>query len=153
MPVIIDGNNLLHSLPSHERERESVRRTALDTVRHESMRLIVVFDGPPPAGSPEVEHLGRVIVRYSGNAAADDLILDLLQSRGRASEWVVVSDDRALGRKVRERGATVRTLRQWRSRNPRKRKSKTPEPRLSSHDVADWQKYFSAGEDDEDLER
>jgi hypothetical protein len=153
MPVIIDGNNLLHSLPSHEQDRESVRHMALDTVRHESMSLVVVFDGPPPAGTPEIEHLGRVTIRYSGSSAADDLILDLLQSRGRASDWVVVSDDRALGREARERGATARTLRQWRSRNPTKRKSKTPEPRLSSHEVVDWQEYFSAGKDDEDLER
>ncbi len=153
MPVIIDGNNLLHSLPSRERDRDSVRRKALDTVRHESMSLIVVFDGPPPAGSPEIEHLGRVTIRYSGSSTADDFILDLLQSRGRASDWVVVSDDRALGREVRERGATVRTLRDWRSRKTAGAKRTTREPKLSSHEMADWEEYFSSGRDDESSQR
>lgn len=153
MPVIIDGNNLLHNLPNHERDRESVRRRALDAVRHEGITLIVVFDGPPPPGSPAVEHMGRVTIRYSGISAADDLILDLLPPQGRASDWVVVSDDRALGRKVRDRGATVRTLRQWRSRRTGRPKKATREPKLSSHEVADWEEYFSSAGDDEDLER
>ena len=148
MPVIIDGNNLLHSLQSHERDRESVRRKALDTVRHEGISLIVVFDGPPPAGSPAIEHLGRATVRYSGTSTADDLILDLLPPSGRASDWVIVTDDRALGRKVRDRGATVRALKEWRSRKIGKPKRATREPKLSSHEVANWEEYFSSGGDD-----
>ena len=148
MPVIVDGNNLLHSLPSHKRDRESVRRKALDTVRHEGMNLTVVFDGPPPAGSPATEHLGRVTVRYSGSSSADELILRLLPSQGHASEWVVVSDDRALGDKVRSRGAAVRTLEQWRCRKTRKPKRATREAKLSSHEVADWEAYFSSGGED-----
>ena len=148
MPVIIDGNNLLHSLPSHERDRESVRRKALDAVRHEGMSLTVVFDGPPPAGSPAVENLGRVTVRYSGSSTADDLILGLLPPRGRASDWVVVSDDRALGQKVRDRGAAMRTVKDWRSRKTAGPKRASREPKLSSHELADWERYFSSGEDD-----
>jgi hypothetical protein len=148
MPVIIDGNNLLHSLPSHERDREAVRRKALDTVRHEGVSLTLVFDGPPPTGSPAIENLGRVTVRYSGSSSADELILRLLSTQGRASEWVVVSDDRALGREVRDRGASVRTLREWRSRKIERPKRAAREPKLSSHEVADWEKYFSTGEDD-----
>ena len=153
MPVIVDGNNLLHSLPSHQRDRASVRHEALDTARHEEMSLTVVFDGPPPSGSSDTEHLGRVTIRYSGAASADELILRLLAKQGGASSWVVVTDDRELGAKARDRGAKVRTLREWRSRKSRKRKSKTTEPKLSSHEVADWQAYFSAGGDDESSER
>jgi hypothetical protein len=53
MPIIIDGNNLLHSQAKPDRSREAVRRRALEAVRHEGVSLIVVFDGPPPAGSPD----------------------------------------------------------------------------------------------------
>jgi len=148
MPIIIDGNNLLHSLPDHERSREVVRRRVLDTVRHEEIRLTVVFDGPPPAGSPEIEHLGRVSVHYSGQSSADDVILRLLPPRGRASEWVVVTDDRALGSRVRERGAQVRTLNEWRSRRPKKTRHPSPGPKLSSREIGDWEIYFASGEDD-----
>ena len=85
MPVIIDGNNFFHSLPGHEQNRDSVRRRALDAVRQGGMSLTVVFDGPPPVGSPDPEHLGRLTVRYSGASSADDLILRLIPRSGRAS--------------------------------------------------------------------
>ena len=148
MPVIIDGNNLLHSLPSREQNRDSVRRRALDTVRHGGMSLTVVFDGPPPVGSPDPENLGWLTIRYSGVSSADDLILHLLPRSGRASEWVVVTDDRALRDRVRQRGAQVRTLGEWRSRKPRKSRRVSREPKLSSREVADWENFFTSREDD-----
>ena len=148
MPVIIDGNNLLHSLPSQEQNRESVRRRALDAVRQGGMSLTVVFDGPPPVGSPDPEHLGRLTIRYSGASSADDLILRLLPKAGRASEWVVITDDRALRGRVSEQGAQVRTLQEWQSRRPRKPRREPREPKLSSREVTDWEIFFSSREDD-----
>ena len=150
MPVIIDGNNLLHSLPSQEQNRESVRRRALDAIRQGGMSLTVVFDGPPPVGSPDPEHLGRLTIRYSGASSADDLILRLLPKSGRASEWVVITDDRALRDRVIEQGAQVRTLREWQSRRPRKPRRISREPKLSSREVADWESFFSSEGDDEE---
>lgn len=150
MPVIIDGNNLLHSLPSQERNRDSVRRRALDTVRHGGMSLTVVFDGPPPVGSPDSEHLGRLTIRYSGASSADDLILRLLPKSGRASEWVVITNDRALRDRVSQKGGQVRTLREWQSRRPRKPRRVSREPKLSSREVADWETFFASREDDDD---
>jgi predicted RNA-binding protein with PIN domain len=149
VPVIIDGNNLLHSYPTDRRDRSSVRWQALDTVRHEGTSLTVVFDGPPPEGSPEVEHLGRLVVRYSGSSSADDVIVGLLASCEQVADWVVVTDDRALRNRVRERGAKVRTLREWRTRGSRKPRRATAEPKLSSRDIADWEAYFSSGSDDD----
>ena len=149
MPVVIDGNNLLHSLPSGSNNRSGVRRQVLDAVRNEKVRITVVFDGPPPGGFPEVEHLGPVTVRYSGKTSADDVILQLIPQGSRASESVVVTDDQELRRRVRERGGTVRSLAQWRQRKPRKGRPKTHEPKLSSHDVADWEAYFSSTKNDE----
>jgi hypothetical protein len=150
MPVIIDGNNLLHSLPRHQQNRENVRRRALDAVREGGISLTVVFDGPPAVGSPDPERLGRLTIRYSGTSSADDLILRLLPRSGRASEWVVVTDDRALRENVREAGAQVRTLAEWRSRKPRKQRRVAREPKLSSREMADWEKFFAFREDDPD---
>ena len=151
MPVIIDGNNFLHSLPSQEQNRDSVRRRALDTVRQGRLSLTVVFDGPPPGGSPDPEHLGRLTILYSGASSADDLILRLLPRSGRASEWVVVTDDRALRDRVRDAGVQVRTLAEWRSRKPRKPRRVSREPKLSSREIADWESFFSSEGDDEEL--
>ena len=150
MPIIIDGNNLLHTLPKHERNREAVRRRTLETVRHEGVSLTVVFDGPPPSGSPALEHLGRVTVRYSGRSSADDVIVGLLPPKGRASEWVVVTDDRGLRDRVLEHGARVRALKEWRARRPQKPRHISPGPKLSSREVADWEEFFSSdGDNDE----
>ena len=144
MPVIIDGNNLLHGLPKTEQNRDSVRRAALDAVRSGGMSLTVVFDGPPPAGSAGPEHLGRLTIRYSGASSADDLILRLLPRTSKASDWVVVTDDRALRNRVRERGGQVRALGEWRSRQRRKARHVSREPKLSSREVADWEAFFSS---------
>jgi YacP-like NYN domain len=150
MPVVVDGNNLLHTLAPGKRNRAEVRRQALAMVRAEGLRLTVVFDGAPPGGTPEVEHLGRVTVRYSCGASADEVILGLLPAGCRAADWVVVTADRGLRERVRERGAKTRTLQQWRDRKPLPSLRPSREPKLSSRDVADWEIYFSSGRDDED---
>jgi hypothetical protein len=150
MPVVIDGNNLMHAI-SPSGGRDSVRRQALEKVRSEGVTITVVFDGPPPQGSPTVEHLGRVTVRYSGKRSADDEIVDLIPDGKRAAEWVVVTNDRGLGRRVKERGGTVRSLADWRRRRPRKSAVRPPQSKLSSHEVAEWEKFFAEGrKDDED---
>lgn len=150
MPLLIDGNNLLHSLPGWERSRADVRHLVLERVRHERLDVTVVFDGPPPDGSPKVEHLGRVTVRYSGSSSADDVILRVLPSGSRASEWAVVTDDRELGNRIRDRGGRVLSLGEWHSRRPRPPRRPTHEPKLSSHEVAEWETFFSSSGDTED---
>jgi hypothetical protein len=144
MPLIIDGNNLLHSLPRGQRSREEVRRQVLEAVRQQRARVTVVFDGPPPSGAPELEHLGRVTVRYSGSAVADSVILDLLPASD-AAEWVVVSDDRQLRERARQRGASVRTLGEWKGRRAKRSQRVSREPKLSSHEIAEWEDYFTEG--------
>jgi hypothetical protein len=143
MPLLIDGNNLLHSLAPTERSRADVRHLVLEAVRHERFQVTVVFDGPPPDGSPKVEHLGRVTVRYSGSSSADDLILRVLPDGSRASEWAVATDDRELGNRVRNRGGRVLSLSEWRSRRPRPPRKLAHEAKLSSHDIDEWEAYFS----------
>jgi hypothetical protein len=150
MPVLIDGNNLLHSLPTAHRNRADVRQHALEQVRHEALQVFLVFDGPPPDGSPVMEHLGRVTVQYSGAVTADDVIIGLVPGGRSASQWVVVTDDRALRNRARSKGASVRTLAEWRGRRrPRKRRSAF-ESKLSSRDIADWESYFSTPSESEE---
>jgi len=147
MPIIIDGNNLLHSLPSDQRQRRSVRCQALEAVRREGMKLTVVFDGPPPSGSPEIEHLGQVSVRYSGRSSADDVIVSLLHSSTRAANWLVVTDDHGLRDRVRECGARVRSLEDWRARRSRQPRRPEREAKMSAREVAGWEAYFASHDD------
>lgn len=98
MPWILDGNNLAAG-----GDRSRVRQAALDVARGERIRIVVVFDGPPPPGVPGVERLGGVEVRYTPDA--DRAILGLVGQGGR--KWRVATDDRALGRQLRGIGVEV----------------------------------------------
>lgn len=149
MPVVIDGNNLLHATPQAKR-RGDIRRQSLELVRRGGMTVTVVFDGPPPPGSPPVEHLGRVTVRYSGSRSADDEIVGLLPAGRAAADWVVVTDDSGLGRRVRERGGRVRTLAEWRRRKPGPSRRPRREAKLSPREIDEWEAYFAAGRGDEE---
>ena len=98
MPWVLDGNNLARG-----QGRERVRQAALALARREKVRIVAFFDGAPPAGSPPVEWLGAVEIRYAPHA--DSAILDLLRCGGRG--WRRASDDRSLGVQARDLGATV----------------------------------------------
>jgi predicted RNA-binding protein with PIN domain len=150
MPVLLDGNNLLHRLPPRNRSRQEFRRLVLDACRHERMTVTVVFDGPPPAGAPPRESLGAVSVVYAGSETADDVIIRNLPG-GRASrEWVVVTDDRALQDRARRRNAQVRSVAEWSRKKPTPPSRPRTEPKLSSHEIAEWEKYFADVSEDED---
>jgi uncharacterized protein YaiI (UPF0178 family) len=145
MPILLDGNNLLFALPGSERSRADVRRCVLDTTRHESLSVTVVFDGPPPAGAPAQENLGRVTVVYSAPRTADDIIVESIPSGPAAKQWTVITDDRGLAARVRDRGGKVRALAEWRRRPRQKARRAVYEHKLSRRDVADWEAFFSSG--------
>jgi predicted RNA-binding protein with PIN domain len=96
VPWLLDGNNLARG-----GDREAVRRAALVVARNERLRIVVFFDGQPPAGGSDAETLGRVEVRYAPHA--DTAIVGFLRGRGRG--WKVATDDRALAMAVRRAGA------------------------------------------------
>jgi hypothetical protein len=98
MPWIVDGNNVAGG-----RGRADVRRAVLALARAERVRLLVFFDGAPPPGSPAVERLGSVEIRYVPDA--DRAIIEHLGSRGRG--WRLATDDHALASAARHAGAEV----------------------------------------------
>lgn len=148
MPVVIDGNNFMYG-STGSGGRGDLRRKALEAVRNEGFELTVVFDGPPPEGTPPIEHLGRVTVRYAAPKTADEVIVKLIPEDSRAGAWVVVTDDRELQHEVRRRGARVRSLAEWRRRRVKRSRRTTHESKLSSHEVADWEAYFSSRDRDD----
>ena len=98
MPWIVDGNNLAGG-----GGRAEVRGAVLALAHRERIRIVLFFDGAPPAGAPEVERLGSVQVHYVPNA--DDAIVRFLAGRGRG--WTVATDDRGLAQRVRNTGAAA----------------------------------------------
>jgi len=90
---------------------------------------------------------------YIVDATADDVIIRRLPGGTAARDWVVVTDDRGLQARARDKGASIRTLAEWSS----KKTAPPPKPRieskLSSHEVAQWEEFFADGSRDEDDSR
>jgi hypothetical protein len=145
MPILVDGNNLLHRLPPGQQSRSAVRQLTLDLVRRESVHVSLVFDGPPPPGTPARESLGRLTIVYSGSNSADDTIVRFLPHGAPARGWVVVTDDRQLADRVRAIGATVRSLDRWRHKLLAAPFGKESQDGLSAAEVSEWEAYFGAG--------
>jgi hypothetical protein len=61
---------------------------------------------------------------------------------------VVVTDDRGLGRRVKERGGSIRSLAEWRRRRPREAAANPHQSKLSSREVAEWEEFFASGRED-----
>jgi hypothetical protein len=148
MPILLDGNNLLHRLRGAH-GRADVRHQVLDACRGQRRRVTVVFDGPPPSGTPARESLGPVTVVYSGARPADDVIVSRVPAGPRGREWVVVTDDRGLARRARARGASIRSLADWLSQSPPMDRP-THDRGLAPDDVAAWEAYFAEGRSDDD---
>ena len=110
MPWIVDGNNVARG-----GDREAVRRAALAVARQERVRLVVFFDGRPPAGADAVERLGAVEVRYAVDA--DAAILGLIGGGG--TGWLVATDDRALADRARALGARAVPAAEFRAKADR----------------------------------
>ena len=150
MPIVVDGNNLLHQLPHSLRSRSALRSLLLDLVRREGMQVTVVFDGGPPAGTPAREHLGRVTVLYAAPRSADEVILASLPRPPRASTFAVVTDDRRLGEQARRAGARLRPLRAW----VEKLLDDPPRPQpggpLRPDEVAEWEAFFARERENDD---
>lgn len=98
MPYLVDGNNVAGG-----KDRAKVRHAALRLAEREKLRVVVFFDGAPPAGVKEVERLGAVEVRYVPHA--DTAMLAFL--RGAGLGWKVVTSDRRLAEAAKNLKATV----------------------------------------------
>jgi hypothetical protein len=143
VPILVDGNNLLHRLPQRHRSRQELRRLCLDLVRREGLRLLLVFDGVPPAGTPTRESLGQVTILYAAPQSADDAIIATLPPGPQARTFVVVTDDRELSLRARRAGARVRPLREWWPKLLAPGPERGREGALSPDELAEWEEYFS----------
>lgn len=105
--VLVDGHNAMHRLriagPTPERARDRL----LARVRAVSPRgATVFFDGHPGPGAFGGTEAGGVTVRFSGDAEADEAIVDSVRSSRRARNLVVVTDDLELAKRAEQLGAS-----------------------------------------------
>ena len=110
MPVIIDGNNLLHAAKPAALagldERGLCRALGRTRWRQEGAR--VVLDGEPGTLGRLASPVAEVELLYSGaKRTADEVIERMINESTAPRRLVVVSSDRAVQRAARRRRATV----------------------------------------------
>ena len=111
MPVIIDGNNLLHAARNADTNGPLMGRSMLcDAVgrwaARRTERVHVVFDGPSPGRdlAKQIAH-PEILVSYSGQSTADAELITMLEQDSAARRLLVVSSDREIARAARRRRA------------------------------------------------
>lgn len=115
--LLLDGNNLLHAMrrgagggPSPLPATALIGR--LRAAVPPSVRVEIVFDGPPDPGTRGTRVASGVVVRYSGRITADALLVNLVVEAAPfsiqdAATLLVVTDDAALRADLRRRGAAT----------------------------------------------
>lgn len=112
MPVLIDGNNLLHAAQDAEDPEHPLGRAKLCEFlgawsRRTGERVQLVFDGPePPDALGQQIADPNISVRYSGRGiSADAVLIEIIEEDSAARRLVVVSSDRAIAKVARRRRA------------------------------------------------
>ena len=110
MPVLIDGNNLLHAALDAEPERPPSRSSLClllsQWARKTGEKISIVFDGAAPtAALAEQTAADRVQVRYSVDRSADEVIEEMIENDSAARRLVVVSTDGEVAQAARRRRA------------------------------------------------
>lgn len=164
MPVLIDGNNLLHAVRAVEDpERLYGRFMLCDALGRWSQRVEervhVVFDGPEPTAELR-EQIGHVDITmsFSGGIPADDLIKDILDQDSAARRLLVVSSDREVRRSAeRRRAKTVSSPDFWRAlkrdlapRPPARAEPEEKQQGLDPSDTRAWLAEFGFPPSDSD---
>lgn len=154
MPYIIDGHNLIGALPDISlREAQDERRlisrlqTFLSGTRK---RAVVYFDRRAP-GEPSASHTPNTQVRFIARPrTADDAIRDHIARLGReASNWTVVSSDRALRALASRAGARSLTSQEFSALMAQARPSHSaegsakPAAPTSDKEIAAWERLFN----------
>jgi rRNA-processing protein FCF1 len=138
MRYVIDGSNLLGALglprESDASKRELVQRVAA-FARASRSRVDCVFDGARPESFATT--FGGLSVRFAHPQSGDDVIEKLVAAS--AAPCTVVTNDRALGGRVKSRKVRVETCAEFRARLERTK----PGDDGRASDATDWESYFS----------
>lgn len=156
MPYIVDGNNVMGQTPGWHRDKDKSRFELLKQLaafaRLRRVRVTVAFDGPPDRKFPEGSAFKGIQILYARRgSSADDRIVELVESSKDPRGITVVTSDRQLGLRVRQRGGSVLRSGEFRRQmesavhSPKEPLAKT-EP--AAEDLEGWLRYFGAEPDD-----
>jgi predicted RNA-binding protein with PIN domain len=110
--LVVDGNNVPCPFrPWHRTAWNAPLRLVMDLARLTrawSACVDIFFDGPPRPGLPNGTIVDGIRIHYAWPRIVDDRLVDVVAELRRDGDpTVVVTSDRALGRRVRAFGAKV----------------------------------------------
>ncbi len=164
--VLIDGNNLMHSMHVHAPIPHVGQETLVKIVerwaRDGNDAVTIVFDGRPARRELERQLASkRIEVRFSAPATADDVIIAMIQRERDPAALAVVTDDTAIRHEARRRGCdhlnTIPFIAELFPSAPRSERSQPaniadkPEA-VSNEEKKHWVDVFDDGIDDEPFE-
>jgi predicted RNA-binding protein with PIN domain len=143
MPYLVDGNNLIGLVrrvarPTEE-DRQALVAELADRLRATKARAIVFFDGP--AGDRGSSLGGLSVRRPTGGSADDAIVAEVARARA-PGEFIVVTSDRELGRRVREAGGKVCPPDVFFARFGRGGPTRGRDAGAEAVDVEAWLEYF-----------
>ena len=155
MPYLIDGHNLIANLPDIQLEDPDDEARLIERLTSFCAKVdkdATVYFDRSALGLQDPVRLGRVTARFvSAPQTADQAIASHLRHLGReASNWTVVSSDRAVQRAGKHAGAQILGSRDFvRLLRPTPTKREVPEkpaPPDSEEEIAAWEQFFRNGQ-------
>lgn len=118
MPYLIDGNNVIGATPIFDIHdagaREKLSRLLSQYQKSKGNSIVVVYDGPPPDGSPTELSLGKMRIIYAGpKSDADSVIKNKIRDARSPDQWTVVSSDKQVYSYCKWAGAKAMNVRQF----------------------------------------
>jgi predicted RNA-binding protein with PIN domain len=155
MPYLIDGNNLIGTLPDLELRDPGSRFELINRLlafqQIHKTRILLVFDGPPDDSIPQkikIRPLFKVYFSEKGNNA-DAIIKKLIAKETDTRRFFVVSSDRELKDFARKNGASTLNSREFQRELKRALKKYKKQCELdkdvslpSPLEVDQWKKVF-----------
>ncbi len=111
--LIIDGNNLLHTIYKTAGDTESISDVGLCRAVSRLLGLTgekgeIIFDGSGPPDKSGFDHIANLEVSFSGlSSDSDTVIEDKIRASTAPRSLTIVSSDRRLRRAARARKATA----------------------------------------------
>jgi len=109
--VIIDGNNLLHTMREHAPiptvGRETMVRIVERWAKQGRERVTLILDGAPPRDGLSAQMTGaHITVRFSAPRTADDLIVEMIHRAANPDDLRIISRDTAIIHEATRRRCT-----------------------------------------------
>ena len=154
MPYLIDGNNLIGAIPIIDiRDSEAREKLSQLLFRYQKTKrnsIVVVYDGPPPDGSPSELYMGRTRIIYAGpESDADNRIKSMVKEARSPDQWIVVSSDKQVFSYCQWAGAKVMRVMPFFEDIKRTLESAGEEAsnqEMRDEDVDEWLSYFGIEE-------